>query len=163
MICVFLKLVPLWLISLQHLWKFVLQIFVGGSRSIVVVCWTAGQQIEQSILVHNPYQNSSHLPRSPPAHYSFTVQNCGLQYLSFHFNVLDIWWPAYDFNVRNLGFFFQVSSCNSSICIIMLYMDALVGQFFKIFAYMLQLRFTPKWSSHGVNIHQRTKQFSDLM
>ena len=49
---------------------------IGGIRGTVVTLWTAGQQVERSILCqgHNSQQYLSHLPKSP-AQYSLTVQN----------------------------------------------------------------------------------------
>ena len=57
----------------------------GGIRGTVVARWTAGQQVERSILRqgHGSYQNSSHSPRLSPAQFSLTVHNRGLKHQSF--------------------------------------------------------------------------------
>ena len=47
--------------------------------------WTAGQQVERSILRqgHDLQQNLSHSPRLSPAQFRLKVQNRGLKHQSF--------------------------------------------------------------------------------
>ena len=56
------------------------QLFVKGTRSTVVARWTAGQDVQRSILHlrHDSQQISSHQPRLSPAEYSLIVHNQGL-------------------------------------------------------------------------------------
>ena len=57
----------------------------GGVRGTVAVHWTAGKEVERSILYqgHHMTHNKIHLIR--PGVYSLTVQNRGLEHNLFRF------------------------------------------------------------------------------
>ena len=60
---------------------------VGGIRGTVLAHWTAGQQVERSILHQGMICNKIHLisPGCSRPSIALQVKNCGLKHQSFHF------------------------------------------------------------------------------